>query len=68
MLISYLKGCDQQCKMRDIDNQLTELQASCETLLDDDVKYDQNFLDLLVSKLEVFPIRYKHYSLLCTRK
>ena len=56
---SILKYVEKNDYLRDIDNQLTELQASYETLLDNDVKYDQSFLDLLVSKLEVFPIRYE---------
>lgn len=56
---SILKYVEKNDYIRDIDNQLTELQASYEMLLEDDEKYGQNFLDLLVSKLEVFPIRYE---------
>ncbi len=56
---SISKQVEKNDYMRDIDDQLIELTASYESLLDGKIAIDDEFYDLILHKLEVFPIRYE---------
>lgn len=56
---SMLRHIEKTDYLQDIDRQLTELQASYESLIDKDIPSDATSFTLLKSKLEVIPIRYE---------
>lgn len=55
---SVLKQVEKTDYMHDIDTQLTDLQATYETLVDKESPITEQSLDLALGKLEIFPIQY----------
>lgn len=55
---SVLKQIEKNDYLHDIDDQLAEIEAMRDTLLDNETPIDEKHIDLMLNKLEIFPITY----------